>query len=236
MLISADEIYALTTYNFEDFISMGIIYPEGTYVTNGLSKDRSAGGYRLGTCILPERFDNNLTKDFIKVAATLYTNVSTPTQYAAVSAYEPNDEVDKYFGITREIHRMMGHCLSYGFNKIEGIKATQPQGAFYFYVDFNQLSIYLKKKGVNSSNELGLSLLGHPFHIATVTGDAVMNEADNYGGRIAFVDYDGKKAFENYKKDPPINEDEEIVFVKKNEPRMVKGVGVFSEFVDQFKQ
>ncbi len=54
VFVIADEIYALTSYNFRNFVSMGKIYPEGTFVTNGLSKDRSAGGYRLGHCILPK--------------------------------------------------------------------------------------------------------------------------------------------------------------------------------------
>ncbi|MGD8315382.1 MAG: aminotransferase class I/II-fold pyridoxal phosphate-dependent enzyme, partial [Syntrophobacterales bacterium] len=47
-LVFADEIYALTTYDVSRFQSMASMYPEGTFVTNGLSKDRSAGGYRLG--------------------------------------------------------------------------------------------------------------------------------------------------------------------------------------------
>jgi len=91
--VLADEIYALTTYQFERFTSMRRIYPEGTFVTNGLSKDRSSGGYRLGSCILPEDCSEDLKEDFRKVAATVYTNVSTPTQYAAITAYEPNEEI-----------------------------------------------------------------------------------------------------------------------------------------------
>lgn len=49
----------------------------------------------------------NLRDDFTKVAATVYTNVSTPTQFAAVTAYEQNEEIEEYFRITREIHRIM---------------------------------------------------------------------------------------------------------------------------------
>lgn len=46
-LVLADEIYALTTYDIETFVSMGTVYPEGTFVTGGLSKDRSSAGYRF---------------------------------------------------------------------------------------------------------------------------------------------------------------------------------------------
>ncbi len=43
------------------------------------------------------------------------------------------------------------------------------------------------------SNQLGIAMLDHPHHIATVTGDAIMLPPDTLGARIAFVDYDGGK-------------------------------------------
>lgn len=42
IIVISDEIYAQTTYEFENFVSMGKIYPEGTFVTNGLSKSHAA--------------------------------------------------------------------------------------------------------------------------------------------------------------------------------------------------
>jgi len=232
VLVLADEIYALSTYDFEEFTSMGLIYPEGTFITNGLSKDRSAGGYRLGSCILPETASDKLRSEFTKVAATVYTNVSTPTQYAAVKVYEPNEEVEEYFRITRQIHRMIGHFSSDGFNGIDGIKATRPKGSFYFFADFNTLAEDLKRKGVNDSNALGRSLIDHPHHIAVVTGDALMLDRDDYGARIAFVDYDGKEAFEAYKSTPPKTEADEIEFVKRVAPKIVEGIDQLRSYVD----
>jgi aspartate aminotransferase len=234
-LVLADEIYAITTYKFEDFTSMGCVYPEGTFVTNGLSKDRSAGGYRLGSCILPETCSDKLMEDFKKVAATVYTNVSTPTQYAAIAAYQPNDEIREYFDITREIHRMMGKFLSSEFNKVEGVSASDPNGGFYFFADFNALSKDLERKGVNDSNGLGRSLLSHPHHIAAVTGDACMLKPDNFGGRIAFVDYEGKVAFDDYKNNPPKTASEQEGFVKRNAPFMVEAVDALKSYVKYIK-
>ena len=128
---------------------MGSIYPEGTFVTNGLSKDRSAGGYRLGYCILPTNSSEKLASDYKKVAATVYTNVSTPTQYAAVKAYEPNEEIEDYISTTRQIHKIMGRYVSEEWNKVEGVTTTKPHGACYFFPDFNQLKEFLKKKKVD---------------------------------------------------------------------------------------
>jgi aspartate aminotransferase len=231
-LVLADEIYSLTTYNFSEFTSMGAIYPEGTFVTNGLSKDRSAGGYRLGTCILPDQGSDKLKTEFTKIAVTVYTNVSTPTQYASVVVYEPNEEVEEYISITRNINRMMGFYMSDEFNKIEGIKCTKPSGTFYFYADFNLLRGKLKEKGVITSNDLGRSLLSHPHHIATTTGDAIMLDPDDYGARIAFVDYDGKSAFKRYQKDPPKNQAEERKFVNECAPKMIDGIEMLKEYVN----
>ncbi|MDW7727078.1 MAG: aminotransferase class I/II-fold pyridoxal phosphate-dependent enzyme [Candidatus Methanoperedens sp.] len=234
-LVLADEIYALTTYASGNFTSMGLVYPEGTFVTNGLSKDRSSGGYRLGSCILPDNDPGNLRDDFTKVAATVYTNVSTPTQFAAVTAYEPNEEIEEYFMITREIHRIMGEFMSTEFNRINGIKATTPEGGFYFFADFNQLSGDLRRSVVMTSNELMDSLISHPHHIATVTGDACLLEPGDYGARIAFVDYDGKEVFEKFRLNPPKTKDDELEFVKRNAPKMVNGARALREYVDYIK-
>ncbi len=234
-LVLADEIYALSTYDFDGFASIGTIYPEGTFVTNGLSKDRSAGGYRLGYCVLPERSSKNLRDDFTKVAATVYTNVSTPTQYAAVTAFEANEEIEEYFEVTRQIHRIMGTFMSRGFNDVDGVRATTPQGTFYFFADFNELAPHLEHQGVTTSNDLAYSLISHPHHIVTVTGDACLLRPDDYGARIAFVDYDGGKAIELYKRNPPRGEAEEVEFVKENAPRMVEGIEALRGYVEFIK-
>ena len=234
-LVLADEIYALITYDFNKFTSMGSVYPEGTLITNGLSKDRSAGGYRLGFCILPENCSQKLVDGFTKIAATVYTNVSTPTQYAAITAYEPNEEIDEYMRIVRDIHRIMGTFMSEEFNKIDGINATIPRGSFYFFADFNELSADLIRKGVKTSNALSDSLISHPHHIAVVTGDACLLKPDDFGARIAFVDYDGEEVFENYKQKRPNSKSGEIEFVKQNAPRMVRGIDALKDYVKYIK-
>ncbi len=234
-LVLADEIYALTTYDVGRFCSMASIYPEGTFATNGLSKDRSAGGYRLGYCVLPENQTGELKHNLTKVIATTYTSVTTPIQYAAITAFEPNEEIEEYFRLTREIHRIMGNYLSEECDQIEGIKATRPESTFYFFLDFNDLSTDLKRKGVMTSNDLGKSLISHPFHFAAVTGDGCMLEPDNYGARIAFVDYDGAHTLANFKENPPLSRSDEMGFVKLNAPRMIAGIASLKEYVQHIR-
>ncbi len=107
IVVISDEIYAQTTFNFSKFVSMGKIYPEGTFVTNGLSKSHAAGGYRLGYVVFPKHA-TELKSQFKKILATEYTAVSTPIQHAAVAGFEISKDMDEYFEITRNIHRIMG--------------------------------------------------------------------------------------------------------------------------------
>jgi len=102
--------------------------------------------------------------------------------------------------------------------------------------DFNELKPDLKRKGVTTSNQLGESLLSCPNHLGTVTGDACMLDPDDYGARIAFVDYDGKKTFDNYKQNPPKSSSDEIEFVKQNSPMMVKSTDALKGWIDFIKQ
>jgi len=230
--ILSDEIYAKITFEQENFVSMREIYPEGSFITNGISKDRSAGGYRLGYVILPNNSTKELIADFRKVAATVYTNVSTPTQYAGIAAYEENQEIDEFMVTIREIHRIMGRIISREFNEIEGITSTMPDGSFYFLADFNELKPRLKDVGVCTSNDLARVLLEHPYRVALVTGDSIRVKSDDFAARIAFVDYDGKAVFNAYRKKPPVTLKEEKTFVEKNAPKMLVGIESLKQFVD----
>lgn len=235
VLILADEIYGIITYDFDEFTTMSKVYPEGTFITNGLSKAWSAGGYRFGYCLLPQDCPQVMIDAFEKVAGTVWTNVSTPTQYAAVTAFSENKEIDEYFGITREIHRMMGTYMSKGFDSIEGVSATTPRGSFYFFIDTNELSDDLRQKGVTDSNDLSRVMIDHPFHVAAVTGDSCLLRPDDFGARIAFVDYDGKAAYEAYKEKRPKTSGDEREFIEQNAPRMVRGIDAMNNFVHHIR-
>ncbi len=234
-IVFSDEIYALSTFELSDFNSMGTIYPEGTFVFNGLSKDRSAGGYRLGTCHLPDADCRKIKDGLKKLAATMYTNITTPVQAAAVEAYKENSEIEEYFKVTREIHRIMGRTIYERFASIDGLKVTRPDGGFYFYVDFNDLKDELKQAGVIDSNSLSKALLSHPYHIATVTGDALLLPSDNYGARIAYVDYKGSKVYDAFLANRPGSSVEEKSFAEKHAPMMIEGAEAVKEFVHYLK-
>lgn len=139
IMVVSDEIYAQTTFKFENFVSMGKIYPEGTFVTNGLSKSHAAGGYRLRYVIFPQHA-TDVGEQFKKILATEYTAVSTPIQHAAVAGFQVSKEMDQYFEVTRKIHEIMGEYTYQTLQQIPGITSTQPQATFYLLADFNQFT------------------------------------------------------------------------------------------------
>lgn len=234
ILIISDEIYALTTYETGKFVSMGEVYPEGTFVTNGLSKSHGAGGYRLGYVIFPPH-TASLTRQFKKILATEYTATSTPIQYAAIAAFEKSKEMDEYFEITRNIHKVMADYTYYALNEIDGIKTTKPEATFYLLADFNSHSLDLHANKIDTSQRFSESLIVHPYHTAILGGDSLVLERTDFSARIAFVDYDGSKAMENYTLERPKTQSDRIEFVKNNAPRIVAGIKMLEKYFEDLK-
>jgi len=232
--IISDEIYAQTTYDFSKFISMGKIYPEGTFVTNGLSKSHAAGGYRLGYVIFPQHAVD-LKRQFKKILATEYTAVSTPIQHAAVAGFEISKEMDIYFETTRKIHHIMGEYTYNALSAIEGIKLTKPDATFYLLADFNAFSTELRKANITTSQKLSESLIVHPYHTAIVGGDSLVLERTDFSARIAYVDYNGTKVLQSYLDNEPRTSSERMEFVKNNAPKMVAGIEMIGRFFKDLK-
>ncbi len=233
--VISDEIYAQTTYDFSKFVSMGKIYPEGTFVTNGLSKSHAAGGYRLGYVVFPQHA-MDLKAQFKKILATEYTAVSTPIQHAAVAGFEISREMDEYFEVTRNIHHIMGDYTYHALSSIEGVKATKPEATFYLLADFNGFSSALQEAKINTSQQLSESLIQHPYHTAIVGGDSLVLERTDFSARIAFVDYNGAEVFENYIENKPKTSTDRIEFVKSNAPKVVAGIQMIERFFENIKQ
>ena len=234
IVVISDEIYAQTTFNFSKFVSMGKIYPEGTFVTNGLSKSHAAGGYRLGYVVFPQH-TTELKSQFKKILATEYTAVSTPIQHAAVAGFEISKEMDEYFEITRNIHHIMGEYTHDVLLEIDGVKATKPDATFYLLADFNAFATDLQKVKISTSQKLSESLMVHPYHTAIVGGDSLVLERTDYSARIAYVDYDGGKVYENYKNQRPKTHSERTEFVLNNAPKTVGGIKMIARFFEDIK-
>lgn len=227
--VISDEIYALTTYDFSKFVSMGKIYPEGTFVTNGLSKSHAAGGYRLGYVIFPQHAVD-LKMQFKKILATEYTAVSTPIQHAAVAGFEISNEMDEYFDVTRNIHQLMGDYTYHALTAIDGIKATKPDATFYLLADFNAFATDLQNANIATSQKLSESLIVHPYHTAIVGGDSLVLERTDFSARIAYVDYDGATVYQKYLENKPKSHTDKIEFIENYAPKVVAGLDMLTDF------
>ncbi|MFQ5497714.1 MAG: pyridoxal phosphate-dependent aminotransferase, partial [Nitrosopumilus sp.] len=235
IIVISDEIYAQTTYDFSKFVSMAKIYPEGSIITNGLSKSHAAGGYRLGYVIFPESADD-VRNQFKKIQATEYTSVATPIQHAAIEGFQVSKEMDQYLEITRKIHEIMGEFTYTGLKQISGIRATKPEATFYLLADFNEFSQEFEGSNISTSQKFSESLIQHPYHTAIVGGDSLVLERTDFSARMAFVDYDGKAAFENYLNDAPKTNSERIEFVQNNAPRIVSGLDMIELYFEHLRK
>ena len=233
--VISDEIYAQTTYDFSKFVSMGKIYPEGTFVTNGLSKSHAAGGYRLGYVIFPQHAVD-LKTQFKKILATEYTAVSTPIQHAAVAGFEISREMNEYFAVTRSIHHMMSEYTYHRLSAIEGVKTTKPDATFYLLADFNSFATELQKAKIYTSQKLSEALIVHPYHTAIVGGDSLVLERTDFSARIAYVDYDGEKVYQKYIENKPKTSSEKLDFVKNNTPKVVAGLNMIERFFEDLNR
>ena len=75
----------------------------------------------------------------------------------------------------------------------------------------------------------------HPYHTAIVGGDSLVLERTDYSARIAYVDYDGGKVYENYKNQKPKTHSERTEFVVNNAPKTVGGIKMIARFFDDIK-
>lgn len=155
---------------------------------------------------------------------------------AAVTAYSPNLEIEEYIRTIRAIHGIMCRYMSRAFAMIEGVAATKPGGGFYFLADFNALTDRLGRAGIAEANGLSAALLAHPYHVATLSGDAIMLPRDHFAARIACVDYDGAAALDLNRRERPMTSLDEVAFVNEAAPDMVAGVTAVRKFVGDLKK
>jgi aspartate aminotransferase len=233
IVVIADEIYALTAFDFDSFTSMMKVYPEGTIVTGGLSKDRSSGGYRFGVGIFPKE-PSELLESVLKVAGSTYSCVAAPVQYAALAAYSGGSSVDAYVRDCRAVNTLAGRLISSKLAALDGVKSTTPRGAFYLYADFNAQAEQFKQLDLSSCAHFCENLL-EVEHTALLPGDALLLPADDYSVRCSFVDYDGEKALSAWRDDPPKDESDEMRFAQKHFEIMLAGVSNIGRYVDEIR-
>ncbi len=196
VILISDEIYGMIHHTGQH-VSIARFYPEGTIVSSGLSKWCGAGGWRLGTFSFPENL-RWLLDAMATVASETFTATSAPIQYAAVTAFKMGNEMNEYLYFTRKILREIAKYLVHKLKEMN-IDLQLPQGAFYLFPNFEFYREKLQKTGIYTSNELCNTILSK-LNIAMLPGSDFGRPPEELTVRIAYVDFDGKKALESSKK------------------------------------
>jgi aspartate aminotransferase len=148
ILVISDEMYEKLVYDTE-FTAVASISEDmlkRTITVNGLSKSVAMTGWRFGYSAskIPE-----LNKAMIKLQSQSTSNINSITQKAAIPALL--GKADKEIEMMRKEFQKRRDYVFEEFNKIKGLSAAKPTGAFYIFVNHKEIS--------NDSMDFALRLL-----------------------------------------------------------------------------
>ncbi len=211
--ILSDEIYA--DINFEkNYDSISKFYPEGTFISGGLSKWCGAGGWRLGFFAVPKN-QSNFLKALKTLASESYSTVNTPLQFAAVEAY--SGDYSDYLNKTKSILKSVGN---YVYNNLKSNKVliNPPQGAFYLMPEF--LNTKFK-----TSNDMCEDIL-YKTGVALLPGSDFGFKPNKMLARLSYTDFNGEIFLKNISTIKSL--DDEVI--KKYAPNVVEGTNKLVEW------
>ncbi len=154
LIVIADEAYEDLVYDGEhvSIASLPGMF-ERTITTFTLSKSYAMTGWRIGYAVSTEPWMTGLAK------ATLYSSngVSTPTQWAALSAFTTESD---FLETSRAAYRERRDLLVGGLNEL-GLSCAPPAGAFYAFPDV---------KSIDGDSRKASEILLDKAQVATVPG------------------------------------------------------------------
>ena len=207
LLILSDEIYSQLSFS-DERDSISNYNPEGTIISTGLSKWCGAGGWRVGFFAIPDSL-NNIKNSLKILASESFTSVSSPIQYAAISAFTKDHS--NYVNKTKKILKEIGMYV-YENLKSNKILINKPEGGFYLMPEFiNSKFSTSSEMCKNMINETGVAMLpGSEFGFSE----------NKMLARLSFTDFDGEKFLNNTSGCKEINQD----ILSKFAPNILEGV------------
>lgn len=127
-----DEIYHGLVY--DDTVDTALGVSENIFVINSLSKYFEMTGWRLGWLVAPERYVGEIDK----LSQNIYLAAPTPSQYAALAAFEP--ETLAVLDARRDEFKARRNYLVPALRALGFDIPQMPQGAFYIYAGCGGLS------------------------------------------------------------------------------------------------
>lgn len=222
VLALSDEIYSGTHYGGEH-ISLARYYPEGTIISNGLSKWCGAGGWRLGFFVFPKGL-GWLANAMAAAASETFTSTSAPIQHAAVTALEEHPAMSRYLDDSRRVLGTLAAHAHAGLTRA-GATATPPAGGFYLFPGFEGMRGKLVARGIDTGQALCEHLL-EDTGVAALPGHCFGRPPEELSMRLAIVDFDGGPALDEAQKGP-IDE----AFIRQHCNRVTTAIEHIAEWV-----
>ena len=126
-----DEIYHGLVY--EGDYSTALKFSDQVFVINSFSKYFNMTGWRLGWMVVPEGY----LRAFEKLSQNIYLSSPTPSQHAAVAAFEP-ETIALLEARRAEVKARRDYLLP-ALRELGFRIPVVPQGAFYIYADCSAL-------------------------------------------------------------------------------------------------
>ncbi len=159
ILVVSDEIYEKIIYDDVEHLSIGAVSSDifkNTIISNGFAKAYSMTGWRIGYLAAPVELINAT----LKIQSHSTSNVCTFAQYGAIAALESSQDCVERM---RQAFAQRRKVIYQLVNGIPGLSCTQPEGAFYMFVNISKIS--------NSSLEFCNALLEEE-NVAVIPGIA----------------------------------------------------------------
>lgn len=135
--VVSDEIYEKILYGDAQHLSIGAVSPEAfdrTIISNGFAKAYSMTGWRVGYLAGPQPLINAVS--VLQGQST--SNVCTFAQYGAIAALTSSQECVETMRLAFAERR---EFIFDRLNRIPGLSATRPDGAFYLYASIESLGL-----------------------------------------------------------------------------------------------
>lgn len=161
IVVVADEIYETLVYD-SDHISIASLseqMKENTLVVNGVSKSHAMTGWRIGYCC----GNREVMKAMSDLSSHSTSNPATPSQWAAVAAYQMDESFLKSYNQTFHERRDAAYDK---LMEIPYIDCLKPQGAFYLFPNFKECA---EKCGFDTVDEFVAAVLDEVY-VAVVPG------------------------------------------------------------------
>jgi len=171
VVIATDDMYEHILLDGSKFVNILNVCPDlypRTVTMNGVSKAYSMTGWRIGYCGGPQE----LIEAMENVQSHSTSNPASISQYAAEAALTGDQHcIEPMVAAFKERARV----ITDGLNRIPGVKALLPDGAFYSFPDCRVAIRKLYEAGrIPAPTDLALCdyLLAQPQAVAAVPGSA----------------------------------------------------------------